>query len=210
MIPQKPFYIMRHGQSEANAAGLFAGHLDTPLTDQGRAEAEAARTLLAQLPMAPERVLSSPLTRAYDTAAIVNTHLGLPHMVHQDLREINMGIWEGTPFLENGQRFFEGMDPPEGETHIAFKNRVQRALTYTLETDPRLPLIVCHGGFIFKIATLYDRIFPRVRNAQLYFFEPLPSNSDLPWRIYDVTPQGLKPVEFVSEITFPLRPAVSS
>lgn len=210
MIPQKPFYIMRHGQSAANAAGHFAGHLDTPLTEQGRTEAEAARALFSYLPVMPERILSSPLARAYDTAAIVNVHLNLPHTTHDELREINMGAWEGTPFLENGQRFFEGADPPEGETHTAFKQRVQRALTNTLNTDSRLPLIVCHGGFIFKIGALYDRIFPRIRNAQLYFFEPIPEQADFPWLISEITIEGPKPLEFATEITFPLRSAVSS
>jgi broad specificity phosphatase PhoE len=57
--------LVRHGQTAANAAGLFLGRADPPLTDLGRRQAQA---LAAALPR-PARVISSPLTRARDTAA---------------------------------------------------------------------------------------------------------------------------------------------
>ncbi|HSK95976.1 MAG TPA: histidine phosphatase family protein [Euzebyales bacterium] len=57
--------LVRHGQTAANAAGLFLGRADPPLTDLGRRQAEA---LAAALPR-PARVISSPLARARDTAA---------------------------------------------------------------------------------------------------------------------------------------------
>jgi broad specificity phosphatase PhoE len=57
--------LVRHGQTAANAAGLFLGRADPPLTELGRRQAQA---LAAALPR-PARVISSPLTRARDTAA---------------------------------------------------------------------------------------------------------------------------------------------
>ncbi|MBL8638149.1 MAG: histidine phosphatase family protein [Alphaproteobacteria bacterium] len=50
MIPARPFYMLRHGQSEANMADVIAGRgVDSPLTAQGRNEAETVRSTLSQL-----------------------------------------------------------------------------------------------------------------------------------------------------------------
>jgi len=62
-------YLVRHGQSDWNAANRFQGHVDRPLTDLGRAQAEAlARELAAT---ALEGIYSSPLRRALETAMAV-------------------------------------------------------------------------------------------------------------------------------------------
>jgi broad specificity phosphatase PhoE len=58
-------FLVRHGQSEANARGLLCGRADPPLTEHGRAQ---AREIAARLPR-PDRIVSSPLARARDTAA---------------------------------------------------------------------------------------------------------------------------------------------
>ena len=49
MITAKKFYMIRHGQSEANAAQYFSGNLDVALTDKGRAQADIARTYVEKL-----------------------------------------------------------------------------------------------------------------------------------------------------------------
>jgi 2,3-bisphosphoglycerate-dependent phosphoglycerate mutase len=72
-----PLVLLRHGQSTANAAGLFTGILDPALSDQGAAEARAAATLLSTSDLVPAVVLVSPLQRAGQTAAIVAAELGL-------------------------------------------------------------------------------------------------------------------------------------
>jgi broad specificity phosphatase PhoE len=58
-------YVVRHGETAPNVAGLLLGRADPPLTDVGRAQAAA---LARSLP-APDRVVTSPLGRARDTAA---------------------------------------------------------------------------------------------------------------------------------------------
>ena len=79
MIPVRPFYMLRHGQSEANVANVIAGRgVDSPLTAQGRAEAETVRSTLSQLDIPPQVIVHSSLSRARDTAHILNKSLGLP------------------------------------------------------------------------------------------------------------------------------------
>jgi broad specificity phosphatase PhoE len=57
-------YLVRHGQTAPNAAGVFLGRSDPPLTDLGLAQAQR----LARTIPSPDRVVSSPLRRAHETA----------------------------------------------------------------------------------------------------------------------------------------------
>lgn len=67
--------LLRHGQSTANAAGLFTGVLDLPLSEQGVREAHVATALLNTADLAPETVFTSALHRTRQTAEIVTTGL---------------------------------------------------------------------------------------------------------------------------------------
>jgi len=69
--------LLRHGQSIANAAGLFTGILDPGLSESGAAEARAAAGLLRTHDLLPDAVFVSPLRRAGQTAAIVAGELHL-------------------------------------------------------------------------------------------------------------------------------------
>lgn len=82
--------IVRHGRTAANAQGLLLGRGDPPLDDEGRAQATALGRVLQ-----PDRVVSSPLRRARETAAA----LGLEVEVEVDERwiELDYGDMEGTP-----------------------------------------------------------------------------------------------------------------
>jgi len=90
--------LLRHGQSTANAAGLFTGILDPGLSPSGADEAETAAGLLQAHDLVPDAVFVSPLQRAAQTAAIVADALHLPAaMVTIDwrLNERNYGALTG-------------------------------------------------------------------------------------------------------------------
>jgi 2,3-bisphosphoglycerate-dependent phosphoglycerate mutase len=70
--------LLRHGQSTANAAGLFTGILDPGLSVTGAGEARAAAELLRSHGLVPDLVLVSPLRRAAHTARLVAEALALP------------------------------------------------------------------------------------------------------------------------------------
>ncbi|WP_454226405.1 histidine phosphatase family protein [Propioniciclava flava] len=53
---------MRHGETDANASGIFQGQADIPLNDTGRAQAQAAAQRLATF--SPDRIVASDLSRA--------------------------------------------------------------------------------------------------------------------------------------------------
>ncbi len=75
-LPQIPFWFLRHGETDYNAAGLSQGALDISLNATGRAQAEQAGPLLAGQGITT--IISSPMQRARETAETVNSFLNLP------------------------------------------------------------------------------------------------------------------------------------
>lgn len=71
----KKLYLLRHGQTEFNVKKLVQGRCDSPLTDLGRQQAGTAAAWLKAHNVVPDKVVSSPLGRAMDTAGLVATEL---------------------------------------------------------------------------------------------------------------------------------------
>lgn len=71
----KKLYLLRHGQTEFNVKKLVQGRCDSPLTDLGRKQAGMAAAWLKSHDVVPDKVVSSPLGRAMDTASLVATEL---------------------------------------------------------------------------------------------------------------------------------------
>lgn len=91
------FILVRHGQSEANKQGLFAGHSDFPLSDIGLLQAEkTAEYILNNYNI--DRIYSSDLKRAFSTALPVSKMTGIEIIPDVRLREIFAGEWEGLKF----------------------------------------------------------------------------------------------------------------
>jgi broad specificity phosphatase PhoE len=96
-----PIYFLRHGQSEAQAKGLYpADGEDPPLTIIGKQQAADAIAELTKLNIS--EIISSPLKRALQTAEIVRDSLGLKNEVEVDnrLTESDVGILQGKPMIK--------------------------------------------------------------------------------------------------------------
>ncbi|CAB1127906.1 Histidine phosphatase family protein [Candidatus Hydrogenisulfobacillus filiaventi] len=130
-------YLIRHGESEANAAGRLASRLwDPHLTEKGRQEAAALLERLRPLPVVA--LLSSPLARARETIAPLAEALGLPVTILPDLREVDLGRWDGERLAdiagrdpEHYRRWRQDPErypPPGGEPIRAVGARVLAAL----------------------------------------------------------------------------------
>ena len=186
MIPQKHFYMIRHGQTEANLNQIMAGSLDSPLTDLGRQQADAARIVIEQLEIKPTRIIHSNLSRARDTANIINTNLGLPISEDPDIAEIHVGSLEGAKWADCAF-FDEWLDPPDGETFQQFFERIQRAKKRALENNPDPVLIVCHGGVFRALWKMHGHDMLGVRNCHLHEFLPFPERKRFPFlsHVYD-------------------------
>jgi broad specificity phosphatase PhoE len=118
--------VVRHGRTEANAAGLLLGRrLDPGLDHVGQAQAAA----LARALLGARRVVCSPLRRARETAAV----LGLPVTLDERWTELDYGELDGTPIAEVDAatwarwRADPGHAPPGGESIAALGRRVRAA-----------------------------------------------------------------------------------
>jgi probable phosphoglycerate mutase len=88
--------LIRHGQSEGNAARQFGGHTATPLSPRGRKQAQAtARALKSEELTA---IYSSDLARAVETARLLAEITGLPVNSTTAFRERSVGVMEGLTF----------------------------------------------------------------------------------------------------------------
>ncbi|WP_185276267.1 2,3-bisphosphoglycerate-dependent phosphoglycerate mutase [Leifsonia shinshuensis] len=90
-------YLLRHGESTANAQGLFTGVLNPPLTERGRIEARDAGLLLQAAGIRPVSIFASALERTIATALIVKDVLGLDAdlRIEWRLNERNYGALTG-------------------------------------------------------------------------------------------------------------------
>src|SRR5438128_2613724 len=126
MLPSRPFYLIRHGQSEANAAQITAGgQYDSPLNETGRQQARALAPYLSQLEIMPGVIYHSPMKRARETAQILNAALKQEMNECEDLREHDMGDWDGQPWHLILPLLERGDPPPNGETDSVFAQRIQ-------------------------------------------------------------------------------------
>ena len=152
--------LLRHGQTEYNAGGRMQGHLDTQLTADGRAQAAAVVPLLAGIGF--DRIISSDLTRAYDTALAVAEACGLPLSVDKRLRETHLGDWQGRTVAEieadrpgaiTEWRSDPRWTPPGGESRVDVVHRslpvvAELDAAYADDPEERSVLLVAHGGMI--------------------------------------------------------------
>lgn len=91
-------YIARHGQNEDNANGILNGHRDLPLTEIGRQQAIKLAEGIKEAGLTFDAIYASPLSRAYDTAAVVAETLGLSKPeVLPSIIERDFGVMTGKP-----------------------------------------------------------------------------------------------------------------
>jgi probable phosphoglycerate mutase len=121
-IPQE-LVLIRHGQSTANATGVWQGQLEFPLSEGGRLQARLAGRALAGERL--DGLYSSPLSRAFETAEIIAREAGFPGDVIavEGLMERRGGLLEGTTLAEREARYPEPMNKllsiPEEEGWVA-------------------------------------------------------------------------------------------
>ena len=197
MLPARPFYLIRHGQTEANVSRTTAGgRRESPLTEKGRAQPRTLAPYLTQLELKPQLIYHSSMIRARETAEMLNENLKLKMIELQDLREHEMGTWDGQPWDNIEPLLERGDNPPGGESEPMFAQRIQITLTGILEhAKDRLPMIVAHGGLFHAIGFLYEYAMSEVQNCHLHYFEPNTEWDVFPWRVWKFDIEGKKLVK---------------
>jgi probable phosphoglycerate mutase len=156
--------IVRHGETEWNVAGRIQGHTDSPLTAAGRAQAEAIGARREKESF--DRLVSSDLGRAWQTAEAIARRTGHEIVANTRIRERHFGVGEGLTYDEVDARWPEGFsrtrqtDPdyviPGGESRRQLYERIRDEFeALARDAAGGCHAVVCHGGVL---AILYRHI----------------------------------------------------
>ena len=163
-----PVYVVRHGQSEWNVRRLTQGQTaHPPLTAVGRSQSTVAAELIAAdlgaRGLAADRLISSDLTRAIETAEVIAHRLELTVESDPRLREQHLGQLEGCSYEETwaAAESFDWSDPRKpiagGESLMDVYERMAAVLEEVDSTS--VTILVSHGDAIRSaIAYLRDAL----------------------------------------------------
>lgn len=145
------FYLVRHGETEWNRIRRIQGVSDIPLNDTGRAQAAAVGDILAKHRF--DLIVSSPLSRALETARIISRRLGMPlPLVVPELIERNYGDAEGQTRAELDSQYPPGSEIPGREERASVTARAVRTLQDLAVRHPDADILaVAHGGLIRSV-----------------------------------------------------------
>lgn len=150
-------WLIRHGETEANVAGLYSGHSPTPLTAKGLAQAQTLHGLLQAVPF--DHVLCSELERARHTAQRVLENRDIPVHTTSLLNEMFFGDWEMRHHRdltrEDPESYaawctdWQNAVPTNGEGFQAFSLRVEQFIATLADLrQQQNVLVVSHQGVL--------------------------------------------------------------
>lgn len=147
--------LIRHGQTDMNKDQLYYGRLDVPINETGKEQAENTRKNLVELEIDYDKIYSSPMKRAYETAEIVN-YKNLEIEKDDELREMDFGIFEGLSYKEIVKKYPEEMEKLKKDwkiySYVTGENPFmlqKRALKFLEKIDKnKNNMVVTHWGII--------------------------------------------------------------
>ncbi|GBD57611.1 histidine phosphatase family protein [Gluconobacter wancherniae] len=195
-IIAKPYWYLRHGETDWNARGLSQGRTDIPLNSTGLAQAARAGAALAaffQNGHAPfDRIVASPLTRALVTAEYARDAIrdgggpDLPLTIDPELQEVCFGVQEGEPMGTWYDPWIEdGMTPEGAEPFAELRARAVTAINRELKRDG-VPLFVAHGALFRGLRSgMGLPVNVRLANATPMHLKPSPEGWEI--EIHNIT-----------------------
>lgn len=164
--------MFRHGQTEWNINLRLQGTADTHLNQSGIDQVEMATAVIGEWDL----LLTSPLSRAKQSAEIISKAIGLEPVVSERLLERSFGIGEGMTYEQWHQRYSKLDQIPGAESEFSVFRRSQKLLDeIQTEHSGKRVLVVTHGALIrFVLNLVTDNEFPpkgeRLMNASLHTF----------------------------------------
>ena len=190
--------LLRHGQTNWNIDFRLQGVTDIPLNETGIEQARIAGAVLADLSLQGQPwdlILTSPLSRARDTAVMVGEAIGIPGVsVEELLLERSFGEAEGLSHEEWKSKYNDTNHVPGGETLEQLEARAWILLQRLVDHhEGKRVLTVSHGALIRTLLRLVSKgEFPRdgerLGNACLSIFEHSPEGG---WTVLSYEPKTL-------------------
>lgn len=175
-MTETTFALLRHGQTDWNIDLRLQGITDIPLNETGIEQAEEAAKVLAETQW--DAVISSPLTRARDTALIVGKAVGHEEIgIEDQLLERSFGEAEGLMHSEWKEKYPDPNLVPGGESLDDLRVRSNDLLDFIAEKYAgQKVLAVSHGALIRKLVRIVSggelpREGERFGNASMCVFE---------------------------------------
>ncbi|MFS0654975.1 histidine phosphatase family protein [Bacillus sp. 179-C3.3 HS] len=141
--------LVRHGETDWNAAKRIQGRTDIPLNETGRWQAEQTGRYLKDFHW--DVIISSPLSRAKETAQLIQQHVQAPLLIMDDFIERDYGDAEGMSFEERQKRFPD-KQYPNMEPLTDMQNRMLEGIQTLHASYPNQKiLIVAHGAAIHAL-----------------------------------------------------------
>ena len=173
-------FLVRHGQTTGNVAGLIYGQLDYPLTQKGRDQAAAIRPVLDRIRF--DRVYSSDLSRAIETQKIAVP--GAVSIQTPLLREFDVGLLTNMSYTEAEENYAlqlenartNGYDWFGGESYEQILDRLRKFLNL-LEADPCDNVVAfTHNGMLgfmlqLVLGAQFSRTTVKSKNCAIQVFE---------------------------------------
>lgn len=160
------FYITRHGETEWNTLRKMQGHLDSPLTDMGRQQAQWLSERLKTVEI--DYIYSSPSGRAFLTAQEVNVHKNIDIRTSENFKEIFLANWEGLtqPEIEafDAERYHnfwykpEAFVPDGGESFEDVIERAGKEMEHLAQVHKgKTVLIVAHAVVLKSLIAYVEK-----------------------------------------------------
>lgn len=151
---KKTIYLLRHGEIESAGEKRFIGIKDVSLSMNGIYQAEMLQHFFNNIYI--DKIYCSSLTRTIQTAKIINENRDIQLVKEDNLREINMGIWEGKTFEEIKTKFpheferrikeIDTFKPAGGESFIECRERAVSVFKRISGESFESIIITAHAG----------------------------------------------------------------
>jgi len=147
--------FMRHGRSRADDEQVIEGRYDSPLTEVGREQVTRRARQWLETGVCYDRIITSTLARARESAEIVGRVLQVPVDLDPDWMEMDNGPLAGLSHEEAQERYprpafrnpYEGL-AGSGESEWDLHSRAARAVQRLIRRGPGRYLVVAHGGIL--------------------------------------------------------------
>lgn len=155
-------YIVRHGQNQDNVKGILNGHRDEPLTEKGVEQAHEVANKIKESEIVFDKIYSSPLKRAYETANIISKTINAtPPQKVGLLIERNFGIMTGkkiadieslcAPDIIKSEKVIHFLNPEGAETFPQLLERADKLLKFINVENKNESILLVTSGDIGKM-----------------------------------------------------------
>jgi probable phosphoglycerate mutase len=160
-------YVVRHGETDFNVQGRYAGSTDVELNDNGIQQAKTIAESLKTLSI--DVIIASPLRRAHKTATIIQDQLQKPLILHEEFVERAVGIYEGLTRDEMRERYPDLWNQNvlgqfdctihQGESMRQVRERVRKGLLHIKNTyaDQNVVLVI-HGYVSREVYAQFNNV----------------------------------------------------